>query len=28
MLLNKETFPKKSPFKEAAGSEKAPTVKF
>ena len=28
MFLNKETFPKKEPFKEAAGSEKAPVVKF
>ena len=27
-FLNKETFPKKEPFKEAAGSEKAPVVKF
>jgi len=28
MFLNKETFPKKEPFKEAAGSEKAPKVEF
>jgi LemA protein len=28
MFLNKETFPKKEPFKAAAGSEVAPTVKF
>jgi LemA protein len=28
MFLNKETFAKKEPFKEAAGSEKAPEVKF
>ncbi len=28
MFLNKEEFPKKEPFKEAAGSEKAPEVKF
>lgn len=28
MLLNKETFPKKEPFKAAAGSEVAPKVQF
>lgn len=28
MFLNKETFPKKEPFKESAGSEKAPEVSF
>lgn len=28
MFLNKETFAKKEPFKEAAGSEKAPKVEF
>ena len=28
MFLNSETFPKKDPFKEAAGSEVAPKVKF
>ena len=28
MFLNKETFPKKEPFKAAAGSEVAPTVAF
>lgn len=28
MFLNKETFPHKDPFKETAGSEKAPEVKF
>jgi LemA protein len=28
MFLNSETFPKKEPFKETAGSEKAPEVKF
>lgn len=28
MFLNKETFAKKDPFKESAGSEKAPTVDF
>lgn len=28
MFLNSTTFPKKEPFKEAAGSEKAPEVKF
>lgn len=28
MFLNKDTFAKKEPFKEAAGSEKAPEVKF
>jgi len=28
MFLNKETFPKKEPFKEAAGSENAPKVEF
>lgn len=28
MFLNKDTFPKKEPFKESAGSEKAPEVSF
>ncbi len=28
MILNKETFPKKEPFKESAGSENAPKVDF
>ncbi len=28
MFLNSETFPKKEPFKETAGAEKAPEVKF
>ncbi|MDQ3111539.1 MAG: LemA family protein, partial [Bacteroidota bacterium] len=28
MFLSSEEFPKKEPFKEAAGSEKAPEVKF
>jgi LemA protein len=28
MFLSSETFPKKEPFKETAGSEKAPEVKF
>ncbi len=28
MFLNKETFPKKEPFKESAGSENAPKVDF
>jgi len=28
MVLNKETFPKKEPFKESAGSENAPKVEF
>jgi hypothetical protein len=28
MFLSKETFPKKDPFKESAGSENAPKVDF
>jgi LemA protein len=28
MFLSSETFPKKDPFKETAGAEKAPDVKF
>jgi len=28
MFLNSETFPKKDPFKESAGSEVAPKVEF